>query len=317
MPSKRTGFRSDKQPGKWGSTVLILRKFTKMLVLSATFISVFFISSHAADLKAGIVNVQTYLNFRSSPSSTSESVEHLKNGKVLLVESADNGWHKAYLDGKEGYVSADYITLSSHADADFGDGIITGSVVNLRQSAGTEYPVLSKLSANDKVNITGIDGQWLKVSGASSSGYVYNQYITPFVSDNTANTSSTGAQKLISYAKGFLGVPYVRGGSSAKGFDCSGFTQYVFKNFGVSLSRTASSQVKNCKSVSRSALTSGDLVFFRSPSSSSVAHVGIYIGGGSFIHASSPGDVVKIDTLNSGYYDKYYVCAGRVSLNIK
>ena len=89
-----------------------------------------------------------------------------------------------------------------------------------------------------------------------------------------------------------MGVPYKWGGTTPKGFDCSGFTQYVFKKAGVSLPRTSSAQGKVGTKVSRSELRSGDLVMFP-------GHVGIYIGDGMFIHSPSPGKSVRIDDLST------------------
>src|SRR5699024_3254361 len=86
---------------------------------------------------------------------------------------------------------------------------------------------------------------------------------------------------------------YVWGGSSPSGFDCSGLTSYVYRQVGVSLPRTAASQQNFGTRVSLSALQPGDLVFWGSPA----YHVGIYIGGGSYIHAPTTGDVVRVATL--------------------
>lgn len=107
------------------------------------------------------------------------------------------------------------------------------------------------------------------------------------------DSSSFGDSSIVEYAENFLGVPYVLGGNTPSGFDCSGFTKYVFAHFGINLERRASEQACQGTPVSRGDLQPGDLVFFGDP----VYHVGIYIGGGSFIHAPVPGDVVKISSL--------------------
>jgi len=118
--------------------------------------------------------------------------------------------------------------------------------------------------------------------------------------------------KLIDYAKSFLGTRYIYGGSSPKGFDCSGFVFYVFSNFGFSLPRTADAQANVGDLVSRDSLEKGDLVFFKTLGSSIINHVGIYIGDGQFIHASSGAGKVVISPLNEGYYLSHYVKAKRV-----
>ena len=120
-------------------------------------------------------------------------------------------------------------------------------------------------------------------------------------------TSSQTGSSVISYAKQFLGSKYVYGGTTASGFDCSGFTQYVYKHFGVTLNRTAAAQYSNGTSVTN--LQAGDLVMF---GKSGINHVGIYIGGNTFIHAANPGRGVTTDTLASGYYKTNYVGARRI-----
>jgi cell wall-associated NlpC family hydrolase len=104
----------------------------------------------------------------------------------------------------------------------------------------------------------------------------------------------------------YLGVPYVWGGMSPGGFDCSGFTAYVYAQLGVYLPHHAASQYSYGTPVDRSQLAPGDLVFF-----SGLSHMGMYIGGNQFIHAPHTGDVVKISEL-SGYYDSNYVGARRL-----
>ena len=109
-------------------------------------------------------------------------------------------------------------------------------------------------------------------------------------------------EQAVQIAKSYLGVPYVWGGTSPSGFDCSGLVQYVYGRLGIGISRTTYTQINDGRSVSKSELRNGDLVFFAN--SNGVPHVGIYIGSGQFIHAPQTGDVVKISNLNdrSDYY---------------
>ncbi|TMK28895.1 MAG: NlpC/P60 family protein [Actinobacteria bacterium] len=104
----------------------------------------------------------------------------------------------------------------------------------------------------------------------------------------------------------YLGVPYVWGGSTPSGFDCSGFVMYVFAQIGVSLPHSSYVQYGMGVPVSMSQLQPGDLVFFAGAS-----HVGIYIGGGQFIHAPHTGDVVKISSL-SGWYASTFAGGRRI-----
>jgi peptidoglycan DL-endopeptidase CwlO len=111
---------------------------------------------------------------------------------------------------------------------------------------------------------------------------------------------------VVGIAMHYLGVPYVWGGSTPRGFDCSGFVAYVFAQIGVSLPHSSYAQYGMGTAVSISQLEPGDLVFFTGAS-----HVGIYIGGGQFIHAPHTGDVVKISSL-SGYYSSNFVGGRRI-----
>ncbi|MGI6119394.1 MAG: NlpC/P60 family protein [Desulfosporosinus sp.] len=118
-----------------------------------------------------------------------------------------------------------------------------------------------------------------------------------------------GAQQILNFAAQFLGTPYVWGGTTPSGFDCSGFVQYVYRNNGISLSRTSEQQFKNGVSVSRSELRPGDLVFFHTYSSGA-SHVGIYVGNNTMIHSSSGG--VTYDDMTNSYYAVRYLGARRV-----
>jgi peptidoglycan DL-endopeptidase CwlO len=111
---------------------------------------------------------------------------------------------------------------------------------------------------------------------------------------------------VVGIAMRYLGVPYRWGGASPSGFDCSGFTMYVFAQIGVSLPHYTGSQYAMGSPVSRDQLQAGDLVFFNG-----LGHMGIYVGGGNFIHAPHTGDVVKISSM-TGWYSSTYVGARRL-----
>jgi cell wall-associated NlpC family hydrolase len=122
----------------------------------------------------------------------------------------------------------------------------------------------------------------------------------------TLQASDSFGRRVVGYAKRFIGVPYVWGGSSPHGFDCSGFVRYVYAHFGVSLPHSSYAQFGDGRRVTRRSLRPGDLVFF-----DGVGHVGIYIGNGRFIHAPHTGTRVSIAKLG-GWYSERFSGARRV-----
>lgn len=176
------------------------------------------------------------------------------------------------------------------------------SLWSISQRYGTTVENIMALNSlsSDRLQI----GDQLIVSGTTPAPGA-----EPVVS--RSGDSVTGS-RIIEKAANYLGTPYLYGGSSPSGFDCSGFTQYIYKQFGISLYRTAASQYGHGVQVSKSQLIAGDLVFFKC-GGSTINHVGIYCGNGQFIHSSSPssGGVIY-SSLNSGYYANTYVGARRI-----
>lgn len=134
-----------------------------------------------------------------------------------------------------------------------------------------------------------------------------------YTSGNSIEISRGNCDKgieVVNYAYNFLGKPYVYGATGPNSFDCSGLTQYVYNRFGAGLTRTTYTQVKQGVKVDRKDLKCGDLVFFNTQGS--LSHVGIYIGGGKFIHAPRSGKSVMISSLEEGYYHDRYATARRI-----
>ncbi|MGD0710496.1 MAG: C40 family peptidase [Bacteroidales bacterium] len=122
-------------------------------------------------------------------------------------------------------------------------------------------------------------------------------------------------KKFIEEVAGWMGTPYLYGGETTKGVDCSGFVKILYKDvYNLNLYRTAFDLTKNCDSVNKKDLKTGDLIFFKI-NSDKISHVGIYINDGKFIHASSAKGVI-ISDLNEAYYKKYFFSAGRLK-NLK
>ncbi|MGI6200169.1 MAG: peptidoglycan-binding protein [Christensenellales bacterium] len=180
------------------------------------------------------------------------------------------------------------------------------------------------------LSVTGCAGRMTRDAIESGSAPKYDGKTTASTNTSNANASSGGSsdtsdrapdanaslgQQVVDYAKQFLGVPYVYGGNGPNSFDCSGLTSYVFRQFGVSLPRSAQAQGYNAgsKVSSMSNLQKGDIVCFNTVSDNDLSdHVGIYIGGGQFIHSPKPGKSVEITNMTSGYYLRNFSWARRV-----
>ena len=162
-------------------------------------------------------------------------------------------------------------------------------------------------------------GQVLQLKGAASSS-VTPKPTTPKPTTPTTtykpskpsapSTSGLSFNTLFSFAQQFSGTPYVWGGTTPSGFDCSGFTQYVYGNSGVSLNRTAGDQMNQSTKISEGQAKPGDLVFFSYNGGSSIDHVGIYMGNGQMINAQNNG--VKIDNIHGNGWGEFLVGFGTV-----
>lgn len=135
--------------------------------------------------------------------------------------------------------------------------------------------------------------------------------LTVLFAMGTGNAHAEEPTTLVSVVDSVYGTPYKYGGVTTAGFDCSGFTRYVFKKLGIDLARVSSAQYKQGTVVSKSQLQAGDLVFFDTSGNGRVSHVGIYLGDQEFAHSSSS-DGIKIDSLDDSYYKKRYIGAKRI-----
>ena len=211
---------------------------------------------------------------------------------------------------------------------------VKSATINLRAEPNTNSEIVTSLTLNTSVDVYEEKDGWskVKVKSVAKEGYISTALLSDKKQETTSratakprnkaetNTAvnnepttpppaSAGTSSVVAKAKQYIGSRYVYGGSTPSGFDCSGFTSYVYKQFGVALNRTAAGQFGNGVAVSKSQLQSGDLVMF---GRAGINHVGIYIGGGQMVHAANPSRGVTIDTINSGYYANNYVGARRV-----
>lgn len=185
----------------------------------------------------------------------------------------------------------------------------------MRSAGNISANVIAQVTKNTKVDVLGNQNGWYNIRLSDGrEGWIYGQYLSVGTQTivSRGDVDRSVVNKLIEFAKSLLGTKYVYGGSSPAGFDCSGFVQYVFKNFDINLPRTAKDQSTVEEYVSYSNLQPGDLVFFKTLGSSVINHSGIYIGNGEFIHSSSGAGKVIISNITSGYYKDHYTTARRV-----
>ncbi|HBG7261500.1 TPA: C40 family peptidase, partial [Clostridioides difficile] len=181
-----------------------------------------------------------------------------------------------------------------------------GSAINISSSGVYDIDILMYTAS--ECNRFGKRKGYIIINGEEEETY---QIQGNNQNSNTNNNSK--ADKLINIAKSKLGCKYVYGATGPNNFDCSGFTQWCYKNaLGITIPRVSSSQGNAGKGVDKSNLQRGDLVFFSSNGpKGKINHVGMYIGNNEFIHSPHTGDVVKITSLNGSYYKKNYVRARR------
>ncbi len=209
------------------------------------------------------------------------------------------------------------IGLSMTASADTGLVKANGGL-NLRSGPGTNYGIICVIPNGTIINVDGAENGWLKAEYNGNNGFVSAQYITVRMEATDRSgasvdrTSPSKGEEVVEYAKQYIGYKYKYGGSSpSTGFDCSGFTSYVYKQFGYTLNRTAAGQTQNGIAVEWDQLLPGDLLIF-SNSSQTYGHVGIYMGDGNFIHSVQTGTPVSVTSLWGTNYGKRLKVARRI-----
>lgn len=221
--------------------------------------------------------------------------------------------------------------------------IDVSSSANIREKASTDSSIINTLLRNTEVTIVAEEGDFYKITYQDITGYISKSLISekPVTevtsrgnlgerqtttqpeetaeskieesSQEVTTTNSSKGNDIAAYAKKYVGYDYVSGGTTpSTGFDCSGFVYYVVNACGYSISRSCQVQANSGVAVSRENLSDGDLVFFCNGANGSIGHVGIYIGDGQIVHAANSRSGVTTDTINSGYYDKYYYSARRI-----
>ena len=257
-----------------------------------------------AELGYGVINGSS-VNLRSTASTSGKRLATGNKGDQAYILGVENGWYQVIFSGKVCFVRSDFLDL-------------------------TQIPYENKTSSNTPIFYRGGKTTGVEVSASALNGTTEKPASSGSTSSSNSNTSSnstassntsastakptgsvTGSQ-IVETAKKYLGIPYVYGGSTPSGFDCSGLVYYVLKSHGIKVSRSSAAMYSCGTPISKSELQPGDLVFFQGTYKAGISHVGIYVGNGKFIHSPQRGDVVSFADLNSAYYTSHYYGAIRV-----
>ena len=257
------------------------------------------------------------LNVRSGPSTSYSVTTKLYKGDKVEILETSNGWHKIKAsNGKIGWVSGDYIKVSSGSTSQTSyKATVTANSLNVRSGAGTSYSVITKLSKGTVVDVLeSASSGWKKVKTSNgTTGWVSGSYLANGVVEQPSTPSTNKVEAVIDLTHKQLGKPYVWGAEGPNSFDCSGLIYYVYKNAaGITLPRTSSAQYSAGVAVSRSNLKAGDLIFSSTDGTGNITHVAIYVGDGQMIHAPRNGKNVEKVSINNSYWNKAYVGARRV-----
>ncbi|MEH7534427.1 peptidase M24 [Bacillus toyonensis] len=289
-----------------------------------------------------VVNA-TSLRVRTGPAAYHSVIGGVLNGTTLNVVGSEGSWFKVNYQGKTGFVSSEFVKFVKGGTATpeqpkqpekpnqgaIGDYYINASALNVRSGEGTNYRIIGALSQGQKVQVISENSGWSKINYNGQNGYIGTRFLskTPVggavdkpnnnnnnqnnnnQNNNNNNNNNTGnnsgdTSSLLAYAKSMQGVPYVWGGTSANGVDCSGYIYHVFKKFGHNISRQSvagywSSLPKT------SSPQPGDLIYFQNTYKAGPSHMGIYLGGGSFIQSGDKG--VAIASLSNSYWKSHFL----------
>ncbi|MGN4425560.1 C40 family peptidase [Bacillus cereus group sp. MYBK30-1] len=282
-----------------------------------------------------VVNA-TSLRVRTGPATYHSVIGGVLNGTTLNVIGSEGSWFKVNYQGKTGYVSSEFMKFVKGGTATpeqpkqpeqgaIGDYYINASALNVRSGEGTNYRIIGALPQGQKVQVISENYGWSKINYNGQTGYIGTRFLskTPVGgavdnkpnnnqnnnqnnnnNNNTTSNNSGDSSSLLAYAKSMQGVPYVWGGTSANGVDCSGYIYHVYKKFGHNISRQSVAGYWSSLPQTSSPQP-GDLIYFKDTYKAGPSHMGIYLGGGSFIQAGDKG--VAIVSLSNSYWKSHFL----------
>lgn len=277
-------------------------------------------------LRKGCVTTAV-LNVRLGPSTNNTRITQIRLGDIVTIigiSDTSEKWYEVILSNNiKGWVHSDYIKITYN----FPQGNVNIDSVVLKQQPSNDAANIVELKKDETVYVKDyVEGWYNIVTPTDMEGWVENKHITLLLI-NAFNVNRSGLNREIFsnvdiITAKYLGKKYVYGGNGPNGFDCSGFTSYILKTYygeylklkGINLPRTASAQATVGTSVSKGNLQKGDLVFFDTVGriGDNIGHVGIYIGNGKIVHASSSRARIVTDNLSDNYYSTRFMKAIRL-----
>jgi len=294
-------------------------------------------STIVSSAATGSINA-TDVKFREGPGTSTNVLDILSKNTLLELIDEQDQWCQVKIGGITGYVYADYVSINTteipSVTAETTSNVIkdaepvmttpaaiaikaaipevnpdirfiTANSLNLRAADSSDSEKLGEVVRGDEVVLLANDTEYAKIKTAKGViGFVLSKYLS---ADQTISRGiEDKAEQIVNYALSLKGIRYVYGGASTKGFDCSGFTMYVFKHFGIKTPRSSYEYGGAGVKISRENLRVGDCVLFDTDGSkkTNISHVGIYIGNDKFVHASTSHRKVVVQSL-SGYNAKY------------
>lgn len=263
-----------------------------------------------------LANVSDVLNIREVPVDGS-IVGRLPANAACDIISEEDGWCYVTSGDIEGYVSAEFLLTGEEALKKAHDLVelvatVNADSLNLRKEPNTDCAIMEVLGNSQKLEVLEVLDGWVKVVVDSTEGYVSAEYVTVSEELQTARTLaqlkygmdvSELRARICEFAQQFVGNPYVYGGNSlTRGTDCSGFTNLIYANFGISIPRTATTQYNYGTKISTSELRPGDLIIY---GEYQIEHVALYLGNGQIIHASNERTGIRYSNM---YYRNIIGC---------
>ena len=187
--------------------------------------------------------------------------------------------------------------------------VVADGPLRLRSGPGTRHAIITELPTGTRVEASVQESGWWRVKTAAGAvGWVAAEFVAPAAAPQPPGA---GTSALVQLAMKLLGAPYAYGGTTPDGFDCSGYTSYVFRQVGVELPRTAAEQAALGQAVALADLRPGDLLFWNTDGNG-ISHVGIYVGDDKFIHAENDDTGVVLTPVSKPWWSARYAGARRV-----